>query len=79
MGKVREDHKTGMKNTFLKKSVAIYDLDSVLFFIQVGNQIAEFYASMYVLYSKNEDPAIGLTLTFTHNMVSANSDLSTLI
>ncbi|XP_076020678.1 CD9 antigen isoform X2 [Genypterus blacodes] len=35
----------------------------------VGEQIAEFYSSMYLLYMKNEDPAIAVTLTFIHNML----------
>ncbi|KAG7504784.1 CD9 antigen-like isoform X1 [Solea senegalensis] len=36
----------------------------------VGNSIAEFYVSMYALYVKgNGDPAIGVTLTFIHNLL----------
>ncbi|XP_040917748.1 CD9 antigen isoform X2 [Toxotes jaculatrix] len=37
---------------------------------QVGASIAEFYTSMYLLYVKGGgDPAIGVTLTFVHNML----------
>ncbi|XP_044186161.1 CD9 antigen isoform X1 [Thunnus albacares] len=36
---------------------------------EVGAQIVEFYSSMYALYLNNGDPAIGITLTFTHKML----------
>ncbi|XP_042249788.1 CD9 antigen isoform X2 [Thunnus maccoyii] len=36
---------------------------------EVGAQIVEFYSSMYALYLSNGDPAIGVTLTFTHKML----------
>ncbi|KAF7662549.1 hypothetical protein LDENG_00232670 [Lucifuga dentata] len=36
---------------------------------EVGVYMAEFYSSMYALYMKNADPAIGVTLTFIHNML----------
>lgn len=68
---------TGMKRYIKKKTV--YDLDSVLFFVKVGLHITEFYSSMYALYVANGDPAIGVTLTAIHNMVSANSYVFTVI
>ncbi|KAK2833830.1 hypothetical protein Q5P01_017719 [Channa striata] len=37
---------------------------------EVGQSVAEFYNTMYVLYVNNGgDPAIGITLTFIHNML----------
>ncbi|XP_058509430.1 CD9 antigen isoform X2 [Solea solea] len=37
---------------------------------EVGSSVAEFYVSLYALYVKgNGDPAIGITLTFVHNLL----------
>ncbi|KAM9843368.1 CD9 antigen isoform 2-T2 [Aulostomus maculatus] len=36
---------------------------------EVGEYIAEFYMSMYGMYINSGDPAIGVTLTFVHNLL----------
>ncbi|CAK6960387.1 CD9 antigen isoform X2 [Scomber scombrus] len=36
---------------------------------EVGQQITEFYSSLYALYSASGDPALGITLTFIHKML----------
>lgn len=37
--------------------------------LKVGIKLTEFYATLYAIYVKNQDPGIAVTLTFIHNAV----------